>query len=225
MKIDWKQIGRFISIIVKLFSHLTETFKKLNVGPEILEWITGDGKEIFETEFLVPLTARYTKKDAIFKNWPEICKIKDWNLMVVLSRVEPKSEVGQKLRKAFPECFNPNRIETHGPVPWSLLVVRGKDEAAQRGVEYDPQDLSALGVLEEFDLPYQHVSLAEENYRRYGRENGWHLLPELADNCDFGKVVKWNNHDYVSVSPFGPKYDWIDGETVFVPAECIDLNT
>lgn len=66
MKIDWKQIGRFVALIVKLFSHLTETFKKVGVGPEILEWITGDGKEVFEKEFLVPLALRFGSDDNRF---------------------------------------------------------------------------------------------------------------------------------------------------------------
>lgn len=224
MKIDWKQIGRFVSIIVKLYSHLTETFKKVNVGPEILEWATSKGKEVFEKEFLVPLADRYSETDKpFFKVWPEICKINDWNLMVALSRADLKSELGRRLRRGFPECFTENALETHGPVPWSLLVVRGKDEAARKG-ETHAQDLWGLGILDEFNLPHETISITDENYQRYGRGNEWLFVPELAGKCGFGKVAKWNNHDYVSVSPCDQSNDWCDGETVLVPAECIDLN-
>lgn len=66
MKINWKQIGRFVSILVKLFSHITDVFKMLKVGPEILEWITGDGKVVLEKEFLIPLALRFGSNDNRF---------------------------------------------------------------------------------------------------------------------------------------------------------------
>lgn len=62
-KIDWRAIGRFVAIMVKLFSHVTEVFKKIGTGPEILEWITGDGKEVFEKQFLMPLAIRFGGPD------------------------------------------------------------------------------------------------------------------------------------------------------------------
>ncbi len=59
----WKQIGQFVSILVQLFTHITSVFKLMRVGPEILEWITGDGKEVFEKEFLMPLALRFGNDD------------------------------------------------------------------------------------------------------------------------------------------------------------------
>ncbi len=58
-KIDWKQFGQFLKMVVDLFKIVTTTFKELKVGPEILEWVTGVGQKAFTEQFLVPLGKAY----------------------------------------------------------------------------------------------------------------------------------------------------------------------
>ena len=54
-RIDWKQFGQFLKMVIELFKLITSTFKELKVGPEILEWVTGPGQKIFVEQFLIPL--------------------------------------------------------------------------------------------------------------------------------------------------------------------------
>jgi hypothetical protein len=49
-KIDWKQFGQFLSMVVKLFTAVTDTFRAMKVGPEILEWVTGPGEKILKAK-------------------------------------------------------------------------------------------------------------------------------------------------------------------------------
>ena len=59
-KIDWKQFGQFLKMVIDLFKIITNTFKKLKIGPEILEWITGEGQKTFVDRFLIPLGTEYS---------------------------------------------------------------------------------------------------------------------------------------------------------------------
>src|SRR3989338_7326575 len=52
-KIDWKQFGQFLKMVIDLFKIITSTFKEMKIGPEILEWITGAGQKVFTEQFLV----------------------------------------------------------------------------------------------------------------------------------------------------------------------------
>lgn len=54
-KIDWKQFGQFLKMVIELFKLITTTFKEMRIGPEIFEWVTGAGQKIFVETFLVPL--------------------------------------------------------------------------------------------------------------------------------------------------------------------------
>jgi hypothetical protein len=52
---DWKEMGRFVSFLVSLFTVIRDTLTKIGVGLEIIPWLVGDGKEIFVEKFLKPL--------------------------------------------------------------------------------------------------------------------------------------------------------------------------
>src|SRR3989338_2565146 len=58
-KIDWKQFGQFLKMVIDLFKVITQTFKAMKIGPEILEWVTGTGQKKFTEQFLVPLGTAY----------------------------------------------------------------------------------------------------------------------------------------------------------------------
>lgn len=45
--IDWLQFGQFLKLVVELFTTVRNEFKRYNIGPEILEWLNGAGKEFF----------------------------------------------------------------------------------------------------------------------------------------------------------------------------------
>jgi hypothetical protein len=44
-KQDWKYIGRFVGTLVQLFTIISATFKKAEVGLEVIEWLVGSGKD------------------------------------------------------------------------------------------------------------------------------------------------------------------------------------
>lgn len=53
--LDWKGLGRFLSMLVSLFAVIRDAFTSQGIGLEIVGWITGDGKEVFIKHFLTPL--------------------------------------------------------------------------------------------------------------------------------------------------------------------------
>jgi hypothetical protein len=56
---DWKEIGRFLAIIVKVFTLIKKTFSQMNVGLEIVAWVVAEGTETFVDEFLKPLGKKF----------------------------------------------------------------------------------------------------------------------------------------------------------------------
>ena len=53
--LNWKKVGQFVAILVRVFSLIQDTYDKMKVGLEILPWLIGDGKEVFVMKFLEPL--------------------------------------------------------------------------------------------------------------------------------------------------------------------------
>lgn len=51
-ELDWKGIGQFISFLVNVFAIIRDTFKGMNIGIEIIQWLTDGGKEIFEKSLI-----------------------------------------------------------------------------------------------------------------------------------------------------------------------------
>jgi hypothetical protein len=47
-ELDWKGVGQFVAFLVSVFAIIRDTFKKMEIGIEIIPWFTGDGKKIFE---------------------------------------------------------------------------------------------------------------------------------------------------------------------------------
>ncbi|MDO8496618.1 MAG: hypothetical protein Q7S43_04205 [bacterium] len=58
-KLDWKALGKFISVLLGFFTIIRETFAKMGVGIEIVEWLIGDGRKVFIEEFLSPLGKKF----------------------------------------------------------------------------------------------------------------------------------------------------------------------
>jgi len=215
-----------VSVIVKLFSHLTVTFKKLNVGPEILEWITEDGKEVFENCFLIPLARRYSKIEAGFKNWPAICTIDNWCLRMAIARVDIKSEWGVRLQTAFPECFTGEKV--NGPVPLSAL----QEVARDNNVKYNHREeapgifLFTMDALEDLSVPNLIGCWDPESHKTHlAYSTRWILFEDNFPRPDhFGEMVMYKGEKYfvaeLDVWP-GPNRK-ADQWCCLVPIECID---
>jgi len=58
-KLDWKSLGQFVSVLVSLFALIRDTLAKAGVGIEILPWLLDEGKDVFVTEFLESLGAKF----------------------------------------------------------------------------------------------------------------------------------------------------------------------
>jgi hypothetical protein len=46
-KLDWRGVGQFVAVLVNITTIITTTMKKVAVGIEILDWLTGAGKMEF----------------------------------------------------------------------------------------------------------------------------------------------------------------------------------
>mgnify|MGYP001356901996 CR=1 FL=1 len=65
-ELDWKDVGQFISFLVSVFVIIRDTFKKMKIGIEIIPWLTGEGKEIFE-KFLKSLGEEWLKQKVVIE--------------------------------------------------------------------------------------------------------------------------------------------------------------
>jgi len=45
---EWTAIGRFVAMVVKLFTSISKVFKEKRLSIELLEWLVNDGKKILE---------------------------------------------------------------------------------------------------------------------------------------------------------------------------------
>ena len=93
-KIEWKQMGQVLATVVKLFTNITAVFKKIAVGPEILEWLVEDGKEFFESkltelgqEFLKTINAKNPDRVKMIGWWEAFYK-KHFGINVSLSGIQ-----------------------------------------------------------------------------------------------------------------------------------------
>jgi len=215
---------------VKLFSHLTETFKKLNVGPEVLEWVTGDGKDVFEKSFVVPLARRYSGVGAGFKNWQAICKIDDWHLRMALTKVYIKSDLGIKLQTAFPECFSGDKVR--GPVSLSALQEVAREENVRSKNDWgNPEEcLWTLDALRDLGVPCLTGCWDYNSHRTHLEYSAdWILFDDSFPRPDhFGEVVEFKGEKYfvaeLDIWPAGPNHR-TDHWCCLVPVECIDTNS
>jgi hypothetical protein len=67
-KLNWKEIGRFVSVLVQLYTNIVAVFKKAKVGPEVVEWLVGPGKDTLVRK-IEELTVEFSKA-----NSPEVPK-------------------------------------------------------------------------------------------------------------------------------------------------------
>ena len=58
-KLDWKEIGQFLSVLLNLFTIIRDTFKNIGVNLEIIQWFTEEGRDKFVENFLKPIGQEY----------------------------------------------------------------------------------------------------------------------------------------------------------------------
>src|SRR3989344_3368272 len=58
-QLNWKEMGRVFSVFLDLFRIIRDTFAAHGIGPEIISWVTGEGKDAFVEEFLKPLGEQF----------------------------------------------------------------------------------------------------------------------------------------------------------------------
>jgi hypothetical protein len=83
--LDWKIVGRFIALLVQLFTIVSSVFKKAGLGLEAIEWFVGSGKDILVGK-LEELAAEFTKA-----NPPENPKLGE-NSLVFMSTFDTDAE-------------------------------------------------------------------------------------------------------------------------------------
>lgn len=57
--LDWKDLGRFNSILLGLFAIIRDTFVEMKIGIEIVGWLVGEGKKVFVEKYLKPMAAEF----------------------------------------------------------------------------------------------------------------------------------------------------------------------
>lgn len=161
----------------------------------------------------------------VYKNWPEICKLTDHHLIALLSFVECDSELGQRLRVAFPECFSANPL--HVPIPWSVLVEDSTNAAGHNRFGSSEKLLLETQTLHKFDLPYIKLIVKNDAWEEVVRHPN-HGNFVLASNEErktlelvgFGGTVTFRGHTYIVAERFTLGHD--DDETMcLVPAHLI----
>ncbi len=50
--LSWKEAGRNVAALVALFTLASRVLKKIKVGPEIIDWLTGSGKDLFSQKLI-----------------------------------------------------------------------------------------------------------------------------------------------------------------------------
>lgn len=128
----------------------------------------------------------------MFKNWAEICKIKDANLKWFIAGVQPGDRYYERATTSFPEFFTYE--EQHGPYPLSWIREEAEKYAREEGSTgrgYD-SPCTFSGVPEE--VPVQVFDI-------YGNDRTASRLAKLPEGIDpdseQGQVVTWNEKPFV----------------------------
>ena len=159
-------------------------------------------------------------------NWSkidELCwgdKEQNWYLMMLLYFTDLKSEVGKRLVKTFPECFEPEKEIR--PIPWSILLEEGRRKKKEEGGKdagFGADELVRAGILKKYGIPFNYFAGTEE----CSDEFNFPLLPkEMVKKCTFGKKITKNGKAFVVTEICARETD--RDEIALSPAQYIDLN-
>lgn len=111
-KNDWKAMGQFVGLLVKLSTIISGVFKEAKLGFEVLEWLVGDGKS-----FLIKKLKEVVEE---YKNlYPEIPVLK-----IKIDRNQP---------------FNPEKFIGQG---WTFWKGPANGDGLSGEVEQDARSLA-----------------------------------------------------------------------------------
>ncbi len=152
----------------------------------------------------------------IYRNWPEICKVKFHLLLLTLSTIDLESDEGLGLVSVFPECFSNEPVQ--GPIPLSVLRKESQERAVAERVprELGDQLLQSFSVLSLHNIPYI-------SFDTYGRQTAGCTYPIRPDHipvdAKLGDIVEHEGSKWVVVE----NNDSCE-EIHLAPLECIDPN-
>lgn len=160
---------------------------------------------------------------ALYKNWPEICRIgyEHKLLMLVLASIETDENdpVFQALYTGFPQCFSEAKID--GPFPLSIIrelaQEKGQEQGSTRGADYP----DTWEVLDELEVPSIIFEVCEPGEQ----ETDWPRFPptEVKKTAKQGEMLIWKGQQMVLLENNYNDHtnDW---RIVLAPIECIALD-
>lgn len=166
---DWKVIGKLISILSKLYVVIRDTFNQMAVGLEIVEWLIYEGKDSFVEEFLKPLGVKFLATQRI--------KVINKNTIMVNLDAPPKLPFEGAIVEAntgggWVEVKNrKDKLYQDGCEIGLYLSERQKDGQVIKGHELRKK-VSGKPVLHPnvLDALFEHQHLIPENWKK--DENG-----------------------------------------------------
>lgn len=136
---------------------------------------------------------------ALYKNWPEICKVgrKNQLLMLILASVEidESDSIFQGLYVGFSSCFSEGK--TDGPFPLSIIRELARDSAASKG--YSGKDAAdypdTWGVLDDLDVPYIIFEVCEPG----DGQTSWSAFPpsDIEKTAKQGQVIEYKGQSMI----------------------------
>lgn len=160
---------------------------------------------------------------ALYKNWPEICRIgyKHKLLMLVLASIEADENDPDflGLYVGFPQCFSTTKVD--GPFPLSIIrelaQERGQENGSSDGAEYP----DSWEVLDELNVPSIIFEVCEPG----GQQTSWQVFSptEVEKTAKQGEILLWKGQRMVLLeNNYNERHgDW---RIVLAPIECIALN-
>ncbi len=161
---------------------------------------------------------------ALYKNWPEICKVGHRNklLMLVLASVpiDEGDSVFAGLHLGFSQCFISKK--TDGPFPLSVIRELALKASLAGGSDSGPEYPDSYGVLDGLSIP----SILFEVSCVGRRSTDWPLFPlprEIALALKQGDTVEWKGQPLVVLE--NNRNDRFNEWSICcAPAECIALD-
>jgi hypothetical protein len=165
---------------------------------------------------------------ALYRNWPEICKVgrTDKMLMLVLASVSltRDNDILAGLYVGFPQCFSAEKIE--GPFPLSIIRDLARDSAVVEGFRGDGADFPySYDVISGLEVPCVHFTVLPRG--ETVTDSTWPIFPlpieEVWEKLKQGDAYEWRGKQLLVLeSNCAPENDW--WHIHLAPAECIALD-
>ena len=209
-KLNWKEVGRFVAVLVQLITVITNVFKKAKVGPEIIDWLVGSGKDTFVGK-LEELAAEFVKA-----NTPEVPK----PALVPEPEIDPMIRADCSVRPSYPDwvktVMHPE-LENAGPAEYSAESIEQWLHDGQKDGKWTSGKNVYAHLKETGDLK-NHLGLRDlEEIQKKGIA---FFRKHFAEKAVFGWAsVVWDRHGrlrvpylYGSGGEVVLRWDWLDSD-------------